>query len=111
MSSDIVHYKEGAHIDTRQPLQIDSLPAGKWAPIERAYPEIALTDRQARFRTSPNTTIFPPEYVSAAALKKIAKLVEAREDAKVHREGKKIVAILFVVYAGYASVHIKRLRR
>jgi hypothetical protein len=112
---DVVVYKAGQRIDTRQPLQVENLPKEKWGPIGEAYPEIAtlVAGSPASFFGKPNVTIFPPTYVSKGALKMLASSQEPRTrwvyTSTSPHPHERLEAVLVYLVGGYDSVHIYRL--
>ncbi len=109
--SDVVRYRPGFAIDPARPLEIIDLPRNQWGPIEQAYAEVRHAGATATFRGQRNTTIMPPELVSARLLNLLAEVGSSRHHVYPMRdEAGKLRAVLVHVVGGYASVHIYRLR-
>lgn len=109
--SEVVRYRPGMPIDPTRPLEIIDLPRNQWGPIEQAYAEVRNAGPTATFRGQRNTTIFPPELVSARLLNLLAEVSGPKHHVYPMRDDKRALkAVLVHVVGGYASVHIYRLR-
>jgi hypothetical protein len=110
MSEDIVRYRLGVPIDPTRILEIIDLPRNRWGPIEQAYAEVRNAGPQASFRGQHNTTIFPPELVSARTLRMLTGVGSPKHFVYPLYQGTHLVSVLVHVVGGYASVHIYRLK-